>query len=311
MAGTEDAQAAGVVFNIQKYSVHDGPGIRTIVFLKGCPLRCRWCSNPESQAFKPELAFNAGRCLGFDQCERCLKACPRGAISRKDGRPAFDRALCDGCARPCVDACPSAGVIAYGQRKTVAEVMRVVEQDGQFYARSRGGLTLSGGEPLAQPDFALAILREAKKRRIGTALETCGHVAWPVLEEAGGLLDAVMFDVKSLDPALHEECTGRPPELAIENLRRLAAARPGLPLHVRTPVIPGFNESEAAVEAICGLVAELPGANYELLRYHRLGTQKYHFLGREAPMGEAQLPEETFARLVGLARERLGGRYVG
>jgi len=311
MDGIDDNDIAGLVFNIQKYSVHDGPGIRTIVFLKGCPLHCRWCSNPESQAFQPELAFNPGRCLGFDQCQRCLKACPHGAIGEKDGQPVFDRARCAGCERHCVEACPAMGVIAYGQIKTVGEVMRVVEQDGQFYARSRGGMTLSGGEPLAQPDFALALLREARRRRIGTAMETCGHVPWPTLEAAAPLLDAVMFDVKSLNAERHKECTGRVPDQALANLRRLAAEFPGVQLHVRTPIIPGFNDSEADVAAICDFVADLPGATYEMLRYHRLGTQKYQFLGREAPMGEAQLSDATFTTLVDLAKKRLGGRYVG
>ena len=311
MTAIADRKTSGLVFNIQKYSVHDGPGIRTIVFLKGCPLSCRWCSNPESQSFKPELAFNAGRCLGFEQCDRCLKACPRQAITSQDGKPRFDRTLCAGCERPCVDACPASGVIAYGRPRTVDEVLRLVEQDGQFYARSGGGLTLSGGEPLAQPEFALALLREAKRRRIDTSLETCGHVPWPVLAQAAALLDSIMFDMKSLDPARHLEGTGMPPGQALENLRRLVVEYPGLPVHVRTPVIPGFNDREEDIEAMCAFLADMPSADYALLPYHRLGTQKYHFLGREAPMGEAALPAEAFARLEALARKRLGARYAG
>lgn len=311
MTASTDRETRGLVFNIQKYSIHDGPGIRTIIFLKGCPLACSWCSNPESQSFAVELAFNAGRCLGLDQCDRCLKACPSQAIAEHDGKPAFDRSLCAGCARPCVDACPAFGVIAYGQSKTVGEVLRVVEQDGLFYSRSGGGLTLSGGEPLAQPDFALALLREARRRRIGTAVETCGHVPWQTLAEASGLLDAMMFDVKSLDAARHEQFTGRSPALALENLQRLLRERPGLPVHVRTPVIPGFNDSEKDIDGICRFLAALPGITYELLPYHRLGTQKYTFLDRQAPMGEAALPGETFARLEALARQRFGARYAG
>lgn len=311
MTASTDRETRGLVFNIQKYSIHDGPGIRTIVFLKGCPLACRWCSNPESQSFAVELAFNAGRCLGLDQCDRCLMACPREAITAHEGKPAFERSLCAGCDRPCVGACPAFGVIAYGQSKSVQEVLRVVEQDGLFYSRSGGGLTLSGGEPLAQPDFALALLREARRRRIGAAVETCGHVPWPTLAEAGGLLDAVMFDVKSLDAARHEQFTGRSPALALENLRRLVAERPGLAVHVRTPIIPGFNDSEEDIEAICRFLADLPGITYELLPYHRLGTQKYSFLDRRAPMGEAALPAEDFARLEALARQGLGARYAG
>ena len=169
MTSQEDKKTSGVVFNVQKYSVHDGPGIRTIVFFKGCPLSCRWCSNPESQSFKVELAFNDGRCLGFSQCVRCLNACPNQAIAQVDDKPVFNREVCASCERHCVEACPASGVIAYGQRKTVDEVLRVVEQDSMFYTRSGGGITLSGGEPLAQPDFALALLREARRRRLKAA----------------------------------------------------------------------------------------------------------------------------------------------
>jgi len=311
MTSGKDRATSGLVFNIQKYSVHDGPGIRTIVFLKGCPLACRWCSNPESQSFKVELAVNQGRCLGVDQCDRCLKACPAQAISIQDGKPAFNRALCVGCARPCVDACPASGVIAYGEFKTVDEVLRVVEQDGQFYARSGGGLTLSGGEPLAQPEFSLALLREASRRRIDRAMETCGHAPWQLLAETSTLLNATMFDIKSLNAERHLEFTGRPPDVAVDNLRRLVKERPSLPVHVRTPVVPGFNDTEQDIEDICLFLAGMPSVTYELLPYHRLGTQKYHFLGREAPMGEAALSGAAFDRLEKLARAQLGGKYVG
>jgi pyruvate formate lyase activating enzyme len=311
MTSSEDRKTSGLVFNIQKYSIHDGPGIRTIVFFKGCPLACRWCSNPESQAFKVELAFNAGRCLGLDQCQRCLKACAPRAISERDGKPDFDRALCADCARPCVEACPASGVITYGQSKTVEQALGVVEQDALFYSRSGGGLTLSGGEPLAQPQFALALLREARRRRIGTALETCGHVPWQTLAAASELLNFAMFDIKSLDAARHEEFTGHPPALALDNLKRLVRERPGLPVHVRTPVIPGFNDTDKDIESICAFIKDLPTVTYELLPYHRLGTQKYHFLGRQAPMGEVTLPAESFARLEALAKDRLGGKYAG
>lgn len=148
MTSLEDRKN-GLVFNVQKYSVHDGPGIRTIVFFKGCPLRCHWCSNPESQAFKTELAFNENRCLGLSQCTRCIKACPYDAISQVDGKPVFNREICANCERFCVSACPCSGVIDYGKTRTVDEVLSIVEQDSMFYSRSGGGITLSGGEPLS------------------------------------------------------------------------------------------------------------------------------------------------------------------
>lgn len=303
MTPQQDRNTSGTVFNIQKYSVHDGPGIRTIVFFKGCPLSCLWCSNPESQAFQVELAFNAGRCLGFSQCVRCLKACPSQAIAQLDGKPVFNREICKDCARPCVNACPASGVIAYGQLKTVDEVLRVVEQDAMFYTRSGGGLTLSGGEPLAQPEFALALLREARRRRLNTSMETCAQVPWEVLRQAAPLLDSVMFDIKSLDSAKHKAFTGAPNTRILDNFQRLVTEFPDLPVHVRTPVIPGFNDTEADIRSIAEFISGHANVSYEVLAYHRLGTQKYAFLNREAPMGDEVLPQDQFSELEHVARE--------
>ncbi|MHC1728951.1 MAG: glycyl-radical enzyme activating protein [Syntrophobacteraceae bacterium] len=303
MSSTQsDKLVSGLVFNVQKYSVHDGPGIRTIVFFKGCPLSCRWCSNPESQSFKTELAFNEGRCLKLTKCVRCLKACPHNAILRKEDMPVFDRSVCATCERPCVAACPSSGVIAYGKQMSVEEVLRIVEQDGMFYSRSGGGMTLSGGEPTAQPEFALALLRQAKRRRIHTAMETCGFAPWEVLREVCSLLDSLIFDIKSLDDARHKECTGVSNERILANFKRIVEEFPKLTIHVRTPIIPGFNDTEQDVRAIAELVSPYPNVDYEILPYHRLGTQKYVFLDREPPMGEVSLSEETFRRLEAIAK---------
>ncbi len=297
-----DKLVSGLVFNVQKYSVHDGPGIRTIVFFKGCPLSCRWCSNPESQSFKTELAFNQGRCLKLSKCVRCIKACPHNAITRKEETPVFNRAVCATCERPCVGACPSSGVIAYGKQMTVDEVLHTVEQDGMFYSRSGGGMTLSGGEPTAQPEFALALLREAKRRRIHTAMETSGYAPWEVLQQICALLDSLIFDIKSLDDARHKECAGVSNERILTNFKRIVETFPKLEIHVRTPIIPGFNDTEQDVRAIAELVSRYPNVDYEILPYHRLGTQKYIFLDREPPMGEASLPDELFRRLEAIAK---------
>ncbi len=292
-----DRATQGIVFNVQRYSVHDGGGIRSIVFLKGCPLRCKWCSNPESQRPEPELARNEGRCLGSDKCGFCLSACPEGAIAAPAGNlPVVDRARCAGCMR-CTGACPSQALIAYGKPRSVEDVVSAVEQDSLFYARSGGGMTLSGGEPFMQGDFALALLREAKRRRIDTAAECCGQVAWPVLEEACSLLRELLFDIKLMDGARHKQATGAGNETILENLRRILTSFPTLPVCVRTPVIPGVNDTEEDIAAILKLLEPYPQVRYELLAYHRLGTQKYHFLGREAPMGDVTLDDDRFARL--------------
>jgi len=284
MNALEDKKKKGLVFNIQKYSVHDGPGIRTIVFLKGCPLSCRWCSNPESQRREPELAFNPGRCLTFSKCTRCLQACLRGAIIREaDDSLRIDRALCDGCPKNCAQACPSQGLIVYGEERSVDDVLKVVEQDAAFYTRSSGGMTLSGGEPLLQADFALALLREARRRRIKTAVETCGMVPWKTMEAAAQYLNYVLYDIKHMDSAVHQEQTGRPNEAILDNFRQLAGLVPETPILARTPVIPGFNDSEEAIAAIAEFVKPYPNVRFEMLPYHRLGTQKYLFLDRVPP----------------------------
>jgi pyruvate formate lyase activating enzyme len=306
MTSQEDRKTRGTIFNIQRYSVHDGPGIRTIVFFKGCPLSCRWCSNPESQSFQTELAFNEGRCLGLSKCVRCLNACPNHAIGRVDDKPVFNRAACSACEKPCVAACPAPAVVAYGDRKSVADVLNVVEQDGLFYGRSGGGITLSGGEPLAQPAFALALLREARRRGLNTAMESCGHLPWKVLRDAAASLNTIMFDIKSLDSERHKELTGVSTDLITANFRRLVDAFPDLPIHVRTPLVPGFNDTPEDVVAIAEFVSGCRNVTYELLPYHRLGTQKYAFLNRTMAMGDVSLPSETFETLNEIALEVLG-----
>ena len=301
-----DTKTGGLVFNIQKFSVHDGPGIRTLVFLKGCPLRCRWCSNPESQSFEAELAYNPGRCLGLSKCVYCVEVCAPNAISRDENdKLCLERARCQLCNHPCVSACPAQALITYGTVRTVDEVLRHVEEDAVFYSRSSGGMTLSGGEPLAQKHFALALLREAKKRRVNSSMETCGHYPWEDLREACQMLSSIMFDLKDLNPARHKEATGVDPATIINNFQRMAAEFPKLPILARTPVIPGFNDSKEALLPIAELVCQYPNVRYELLPYHRLGTQKYMFLQKKPPMDEQALSSKIFVGLQQAVHERL------
>lgn len=307
MGSFEDKKATGTVFNIQKYSVHDGPGIRTIVFLTGCTLACRWCSNPESQSPRKQLAYNEGRCLTLSKCVRCVEVCTKGAISEAgDGKIQINRQLCRDCnTLDCAAACPSKGLIVYGEEKTVDDVLKVVEQDAMFYTRSGGGMTLSGGEPLFQKDYALALIREARLRRIKVAIETCGNISWDVLAEAAASLNTVLYDIKHMDSAKHKEWTNDGNERILENLRRLVAEFPNLQIIVRTPLIPGFNDTEAEVRAIAEFVAQFPTVTYEILPYHRLGTQKYTFLGRECGMGDITLPQDVAPRMQAIADEIL------
>ena len=305
----DDCQRQGMVFNVQKYSVHDGPGIRTIVFLKGCSLSCRWCSNPESQQREPELAFNAGRCLGVSKCGHCIVACPYGSITLgDDDKLRINRSHCTSCHMPCAAACPAQGLLVYGKQRTVDDVLNVVEQDMAFYARSGGGLTLSGGEPLLQSEFAVALLREARARRIKTAVETCGMVSAETIRAAAEYLNYVLFDIKHMDSALHEAQTGLPNRRILENFRILAEEFPDLPILARTPIIPGFNDNEQAVAAIAEFLKPYERVEYEMLPYHRLGTQKYQFLDRPVPMGEVKLDAEHMNRLQAVAQGILGQR---
>jgi pyruvate formate lyase activating enzyme len=312
---------AGWVFNIQRYSLHDGAGIRTLVFLKGCPLRCDWCSNPESQRLTPDIAFDGKKCLGRAACGFCSDSCPDHSLDfGPDGRvqladkgcPAYGGGnhpprVNEPCQR-CAAACPTHALHAFGNRMTTDQVMDIVESDSLFYARSQGGVTLSGGEPLMQGRFALSLLKEAKKRHINTLVETCGHGAWPVLAALAGYCDGLYFDVKSLDDVKHRQFTRRSNRRILDNLRRLRQAFPRLPIHVRTPLIPGFNHNQSEIDSILDFILPLD-VTYEILPYHRLGSDKYRLLGRDYPLGEARLTAEDIDRATSLARRRCGPRY--
>jgi pyruvate formate lyase activating enzyme len=291
-----DRNVSGVVFNVQKFSVHDGKGIRTLVFLKGCPLRCKWCSNPESQRLEPERAFNPTRCLTASVCGRCVAACPSGAMSVKEGLLLDDRNKCTECFA-CVEACPSGAQRLYGENQTVDQVLSRVEEDGVFYARSGGGVTLSGGEAMVQPDFVLALLREAKARRINSSMETCGHYGWDNLREACTLLNSLIFDLKHLDTAKHREFTGVGNELILKNFQRVCDQFPALPLTVRTPVIPGFNDSAETIAAIRDFIPKRPNVTYELLPYHRMGQPKYGYIGKHYEFEGIKLEDAVMKRL--------------
>lgn len=310
MSRSEDKKTKGYVFNIQKYSVHDGPGIRTIAFLKGCHLRCRWCSNPESQKPMPQVAVNNNRCIGTDKCHWCMDACPNGALYADGTKIAIHRDKCAGCTElPCAAACPAQGLNIYGELKTVDEVMKVVEQDAPFYARSGGGMTLSGGEPFFQGEFALALLREARARFIRTAVETCGMCETDVLLEAGKSLNYVLFDVKSMNSDKHREMTGMPNAHILNNLKTFVKEYPDKPVLVRTPIVPGFNDTPDDVTAIAEFVDSLGDhVNYEMLPYHRLGTQKYEFLDMPMLMGDVSLDTIDFKRLQKYAHRVLKNR---
>ena len=300
-----DPKKYGYVFNIQNYSVHDGPGIRTIVFLKGCPLSCRWCSNPESQKLYPELAYNSNKCIGINECMYCVEICAHNAITvAEDNKIEIDRDLCSNCLK-CADVCPSKALNVFGELKGVKEVIDAVEKESMFFSRSGGGITLSGGEPLVQAEFAAALLKEAKNRRIRTAIETCGCADWENFEKVSPYLDYILFDIKCIDPFKHKTFTGMDNRKILANFKKLTALYPDIPKLVRTPVIPGFNDSEEDILAIINFIKGIPNVSYELLKYHRLGEAKYGYIGREYTIKEKQLDDEKFARFKQLVKDNL------
>lgn len=289
--GQSNGAPRGLVFNIQKFSLHDGPGIRTIVFLKGCPLACIWCSNPEGQSTSPELTLSCDRCIGPEDCDRCITVCLERAIRRDaDGQLQIDRRSCDGCG-DCVYVCPPKALEVSGDWVGVDDVLRIIEEDDAFYARSGGGLTISGGEPLAQGAFALALLGAARSRGIDTAIETCGLCNWKTMKGAAPLADRIYFDIKCLDPERHEQVTGVSNQKILENFRRLRAEFPDTQVVVRTPVVPGVNDSEADIQAVAEFVEDAGGAfAYELLPYHGFGEPKYAMLGKHYRLGHLEPP---------------------
>ncbi|MCB0114709.1 MAG: glycyl-radical enzyme activating protein [Caldilineaceae bacterium] len=263
----------GIITNIQRFSIHDGPGIRTTVFLKGCNLRCFWCHNPEDIRPQPEIQFFPERCI---TCGVCVQRCPNDAHAMRNGIHIYLRDRCTACGA-CTETCYAGGVVRVGKVVDVEDVMAEIRQDAPFYASSGGGVTLSGGEPLLQLDFAQAIFRACRAEGIHTAIETAANFPWQRVEAILPYVDLVMMDIKHIDSARHREVTGVPNERILENARRLGEQ--SLPLIVRTPVIPGVNDSAEVIDAIAAFVAGLPNViHYELLPYHPMAQSKYDSL---------------------------------
>ncbi|MBI5551932.1 MAG: glycyl-radical enzyme activating protein [Desulfobacterales bacterium] len=288
---------SGLVFNIQRFSVHDGPGIRTTVFLKGCPLRCLWCSNPESQDSHPVLMVRDINCKG---CRACLPACPRGAIAFGAAGRTIDRSNCDNCLQ-CVAACLYDSLQRCGSRLTVQAVVAEVLQDRLFYKNSGGGVTLSGGEPLMQSRFAAAVMAACKQEGLHTALETSGQAPWEEMERVLAWADVILFDIKQLDAALHQRTTGVGNATILSNLRRAATVRP---VWLRVPLIAGFNDAADHIRSVALLGKEIGAQKISLLPYHEGGRSKQNSLGRPYDFQEGKAPDEERLKLLkGLIEE--------
>lgn len=261
----------GTVFNIQKFSTHDGPGIRTVVFLKGCPMRCLWCSNPESQTMSASIFWDERKCIG---CRMCQKACAHSILPGMQGVEK-NCTLCGDCVR----ACPAQALEYMGEEKTAAMVMEAVNKDKAFYEESGGGVTISGGEPLLQPDFVLALAREMKKEGYHLALETTGDAEWDVAEKVFEMFDMILYDIKHMDPKQHKKYTGVSNERILANACR--AREKGVPIIYRVPFIGGVNASLENMEKLGQFALETGVREIHLLPYHTYGENKYKLLRKQ------------------------------
>jgi len=266
--------SVGTIFDIKRFAVHDGPGIRTTAFLKGCPLSCHWCHNPEGQKYTPELMVRASKCTG---CGDCIAACQTGAIDIVDNVPSIDRTLCMSCG-DCASACPTDALEMVGRSITAEDLISKLERDVTFFDQSGGGVTFSGGEPLSQPDFLLELLSLCGAHSLHTTVDTSGYAPGDVIDKVAGLASLFLYDLKLADSERHRLYTGVSNEQILDNLNRLSVL--GVPVIVRVPVVPGYTDDHENMEAIACFVARLHRLYpVDLLPYHRAAADKYSRLG--------------------------------
>ena len=290
------------VFNIQRFSIHDGPGIRTVVFLKGCPMRCLWCANPESQRTEPDLIVNPQNCIG---CGECLKVCPQKAISFTGNGICLDRKRCKTCGS-CAGECYSRTLKFMGKSMTAEEVFLEIEKDALFYKNSGGGFTLSGGEPLLHGEFCIELTDMCVKNKYHGAIETSGYGDTEILVELAKKLDLVFFDLKHMDDETHKKLTGVSNAVILANLK--AIQDHAKEIVIRTPVVPGCNDTAENIERTADFISALRNVTtWELLPYHRLGEHKYAQLSREYELSGIEKPDkDKMAEFVEISGEKLG-----
>ena len=289
----------GIIFNIQRYTINDGPGIRTEIFMKGCPLKCRWCSNPESQNTAIEPGVYSSKCISEDKCGLCIAACRQQALLFAGGSIAgIDRSRCIGCMK-CAAACPAEAVRAWGEKMSLDEVMAVIEKDRAFYEKSGGGVTVSGGEPLVQKDFTRSILKACREAGIHTCLESTFCTDRETAEAAAEYADLLISDIKHMDSEIHKKYTGAGNEKILANLKRLAAC--GHDMILRIPVIPGINDDMENIIKTADYIEDNIGDRLrvlQLLSFMRMGEEKYLSLGRTYEMDSLEFDREEFQQRV-------------
>jgi pyruvate formate lyase activating enzyme len=290
----------GIVFEVKRFAIDDGPGIRTTIFLKGCPLHCWWCHNPEGQALAPELMYRSMRCTG---CNECVKICAKAAISCVGESMAIDREKCNLCGR-CCQKCPTEALAIVGKEMSLNEVLKEIDKDLIFYGESEGGVTVSGGEPLSQLTFLNSLLDECKGRGIQTAVDTCGYAPYKSIDKISNRADLFLYDIKIIDEKKHRKYTGVSNKTILQNFKKLTDK--GSNIQVRFPVIPGINDSEENVTKTAEFLVSCGTKNISLLPYHRSGIEKYTGLGRTYKLGKTKSPSDQDMRKIKEALEIFG-----
>jgi pyruvate formate lyase activating enzyme len=292
------SDVTGRIFDMQSFSIHDGPGIRTTVFLKGCPLRCLWCHNPESVGREPDIGYIAHKCIA---CGQCVEVCEHDAHKITEQGHVYTRDLCVTCGT-CLPGCPTGALEMAGKDITAAEVIEQVERDRMFYERSGGGVTLSGGEPLMQPEFTHAILSLASEAGLHRVVDTSGCAPWKTAEPLLQMADLVLYDLKATDSDVHRQLTGVPNELILSNLRSLIGMDDGPDVWLRLPVIPGCNTDDQRITAMADLCAELDASprvkGVFLMPYHRLAESKYEQFGHEYKLAGLEPPDDELLKSI-------------
>ena len=297
----------GTTFDIKKFSIHDGPGIRTTIFLKGCPLSCLWCHNPESQSTKPELHYFKNRCIS---CGDCAAACPNNAISFVDDIRLWDSNLCQLCGK-CAEACPTEAIQLVGESSSLDKIMAEIEKDVIYYDQSGGGVTFSGGEPLQQIDFLAALLQKCKEHEIHTAVDTSGLAAWERFERILPYTDLFLYDLKLMDDEKHRQFTGVGNQVILQNLSKLAESQ--AKITIRIPIIPNINDDEENLRATRDFIAALGTIQQvDLLPYHNIASDKYHRMAHKYALGKIGTPSaERMKELAKLFEEKGFGVRIG